>query len=101
MYKTKTNIIVAACILILGACKEEAIELTGISVSPKSVSLVFGGTPDSQQITATPVPENATGYTFTWTSDKEEVATVSPQGLVTATGPGTTEVAVKSGNWVR
>lgn len=103
MYQMKTNIIIAAaCILfILRGCKEETMALTGISVSPKSVSLVFGGTPASQQITATPIPENATGFTFTWTSDKEEVATVSPQGLVTATGPGATEVAVKSGNWVR
>jgi uncharacterized protein YjdB len=54
-----------------------------------------------QQITATPMPENATGFTFAWTSGKEEVATVSPQGLVTATGPGATEIVVKSGNWIR
>jgi hypothetical protein len=82
---------------IMTSCEDKNIELMGISVSPTSVLLVYGGTPESQQITATPTPENAANVQFVWTSDDEAVATVSASGLVTATGVGSTKISVISG----
>lgn len=37
------------------------------------------------------------GYPLTWKSDNEQVATVSQDGLVTAVGPGVTEIWVTNG----
>lgn len=82
----------------LVSCKDKIIEITDISVSPASITLVYGGTPDSQQITVIPVPENATNAQFTWASGDKSVATVSSSGLVTATGAGSTQISVMTGN---
>jgi arabinan endo-1,5-alpha-L-arabinosidase len=54
-------------------CEDKIIELTGISVSP--ILLVYGGTPESQQITATPTSENAANVQFVRTSGDETAAT--------------------------
>ena len=35
----------------------------------------------------------------TWTTDDESVATVTAEGLVTATGDGTTSITARSGSW--
>jgi len=81
------------CISGIFGCKDkhdQSVKLTGLSVSPTSISLVYGGMPDSQQITATAIPENATDVTFTWSSGNTAVATVLPTGLVTAAGAGST-----------
>jgi len=41
---------------------------------------------------------NPTDLSFTWTSDNEDVATVSSTGMVTAVGRGMTEITARAGN---
>ena len=74
--------------------EQERIELQSLSVSPTFISLIFGGTPNSQQMRVTTLPENATDVTFEWMSENKSVATVSSTGLVTAAGVGTTFITV-------
>jgi len=70
-----------------------AIAVSGVSVSPTSASLTVDQT---QQLTATISPSNATNKNVTWTSDATSVATVSSTGLVTAKAEGTATITVKS-----
>ena len=58
---------------------------TGVAVSPASLTLSVGNT---QQLTATVAPSNATNKSVTWSSSNTSVATVSSTGLVTAVVPG-------------
>ncbi|MDR1153783.1 MAG: Ig-like domain-containing protein [Bacteroidales bacterium] len=101
--KTKTIPLIG--LLVFGmsfcGCKDKTVEMTGISVSPTSVLLVYGGTPDSQQITAEAVPENATGVNFSWASGDNAIAAVSRSGLITATGIGSTQISVMAGNRIK
>ena len=57
------------------------VDVTGISLEPKTASLVFG---ETIQLAATVEPENATFRKVTWTSDDPTIATVDRNGLVTA-----------------
>lgn len=70
-----------------------AIAVTGVTVSPTSASLTVDQT---QQLTATIAPSNATNKNVTWESDATSVATVSSTGLVTAKAEGTATITVKS-----
>jgi hypothetical protein len=87
------SVLALAC---MAGCKEddESVALTGITVNPPSVEKVVG---ESQQVTATAVPANATDVNFVWTSQNTDVATVDG-GLITITGEGTTTVIVRSGS---
>ena len=58
-----------------------------IRLSETALSLIEG---EQRQLKATIVPENATYQKLTWISEDEEVATVDPNGKVTANGAGTT-----------
>ena len=98
----KAKIILIASMFLFGTCitgcKSKPVELTDLSVYPESISFVYGSEPDSQQITVTTIPENASDVTFTWWSDNNAVASVSPTGLVTATGIGSTNIKVVANN---
>ena len=59
---------------------------TGISVDPQSASLTVG---QSLTLTATVSPEDADTDNLIWTSSAPEVASVSPEGVVTALAVGT------------
>ncbi len=85
--------LIACLYFFLGGCKDKkpGIEVTTFEVSPASITLIY---PASQQVTVKVTPENAT-YDLSWSSDNDEVATVSPTGLVTATGEGSTQILVK------
>lgn len=69
------------------------IAVTGVSVSPTSASLTVDQT---QQLTATISPSNATNTNVSWSSDATNVATVSNSGLVTAIAAGTATITVTS-----
>ena len=73
---------------------DKVIALTGITVNPLTVKLAVG---ETQQATATPVPADASNVKFEWDSENPNVATVDRNGLITATGVGTTNVIVSSG----
>lgn len=67
------------------------VPVTGVSVSPTSVSITAGGT---SQLTMTIAPSNAINQNVTWSSSNTAVATVSTSGLVTAVSSGTATITV-------
>lgn len=70
---------------------EPHIAITSISIDPGEISLEVG---DTQELTVTIEPEDATDQSVTWSSNNEEVATVDENGLVTAIGVGEAEITV-------
>lgn len=70
----------------------QVVEVEGIEVDVEEVTLFEG---ESQQVTATVKPENATDKNVFWTSEDETVATVS-DGKITAVKEGETIVKVYS-----
>ncbi|MYH19090.1 MAG: hypothetical protein F4132_08275, partial [Gemmatimonadetes bacterium] len=72
---------------------------TRIEVTPSSVT--FHAIGQTQQLTARVFDQNnevMTSASVIWSSDDAAVATVSPQGLVTAAGAGSTQVTARSGD---
>ena len=67
----------------------ETVPVTGVSVTPESVTLEVGST---QQLTATVEPENATEQAVVWTIDDDGIADVSSTGLVEGIFEGTAQV---------
>lgn len=67
----------------------ELVPVNGITLDQSSLELVVG---ETAQLSAAVAPENATDATYAWTSDDTGVATVSPDGLVTAVGSGITGI---------
>ena len=51
---------------------------------------------DSQSLTATVMPEDATDKSVTWSSDNTSVADVTSSGVITAKSPGTATITVKT-----
>ncbi|MBR3753213.1 MAG: S-layer homology domain-containing protein [Ruminiclostridium sp.] len=62
---------------------------TDITVEPQSASLTVG---QSLTLTATVSPEDADTDNLVWTSSAPEVASVSPEGVITALTVGTTYI---------
>ena len=72
------------------------IAVTGVSLDKTSLSLIVGNT---EQITATVKPDDATDKSVFWVSMDERIATVDQSGNVTAVGAGTTTIhAVATSN---
>ncbi len=70
-------------------------DLTGLKLAPESVLLAVG---DSQAVTVTPVPWNAKLGDLAFASSDENVATVSPDGMITGVGGGECVIAVSCGD---
>lgn len=64
------------------------ISVTSVSLDKTKLSIENG---DCYTLTATVCPENASNRSLTWTSDDEDIATVS-DGVITARGKGTTVI---------
>ena len=78
---------------ILSCQKEsETVSVTNITLSPESISLVEG---DTETLTATVSPSNATNKKVIWTSTDGSIASVD-NGRVTALKPGNTTIRAKS-----
>ncbi len=73
---------------------EEDVAVTGIKISATLLSLIKG---ESQVLSATVEPENATDKSLRWESSNESVATVA-NGTVTAVGAGFATVTVTASN---
>ena len=107
----KVRIITITCLFILvtnlSGCVEKTVDqdksagITGITVFPLSIALVLGGTPNTQQLTAEPLPEGVTGVKFEWLSENKAVASVSQTGLVTAEGVGSGNIVVTTKDYFR
>ena len=74
-----------------GVSGGSTVPVTGVSVSPTTLSLTVGQT---SQLTATVTPSNATNKAVTWSSSNALVASVNSSGLVTAAGAGTATITV-------
>lgn len=68
------------------------IPVAGVSIDNTSLSLTLGDS--EKKLNALLVPVDATNQKVSWTSDNEKVATVTPNGVVTPVGVGTTTVTV-------
>lgn len=74
--------------------KQSNIEVTGISVTPNSISLSVGG---KKTIEVYITPSNATNKNVTWNSSNPTVATIS-NGVVIGKSRGNTVITVKTAN---
>ena len=83
------------CLLVFSACKktETEVKVTGVSVSPATLSLVEG---TSEQLRATVTPSDAANKAVSWTSSAAAIATVDNTGKVTAVSAGTATITVKT-----
>lgn len=70
------------------------IDVSSVSLNKITLTLEIG---DSDTLTATVLPENATDPTVTWFSNDEAVATVDQTGKVTAVSAGTATITAKAG----
>ncbi len=69
------------------------VAVTGVSVSPETLSLSVGAT---GALTATVSPANATNKSVSWTSATPAVATVSSSGVVTGQSVGTATITART-----
>lgn len=77
----------ATCAVTVAAA---TVPVTGVTLNKTSTSLYVG---DTETLTATVEPSDATNKTVTWTSSNPSVATVE-NGVVTAVGAGTATITV-------
>ena len=68
------------------------VAVTGVTLNKKEETLTAKG--QTVQLTATVAPANATNKNVTYATSNEKVATVSPEGLVTAVAKGTADITV-------
>jgi len=71
----------------------DPIFVTNIALDVTSASLLVG---ETQQLTATVSPNNATDNSISWSSSNNSVASVSSNGLVTAKGAGTATITCRA-----
>ncbi|MEI6736857.1 MAG: sialate O-acetylesterase [Pseudomonadota bacterium] len=72
---------------------QSPIPVTGLSIGKTSATIKV---PLTLQLTAVVSPANAANKAVKWTSSNTKVATVSSTGKVTAKGPGTATITVKT-----
>ena len=81
----------ATCMVVIGA---PIIPVTNITLNKGALSLKIG---ESDNLSATVTPENATVKSVTWSSNNNTVATVDASGKVTAKAAGTAKITAQSG----
>ena len=90
---TSSNRKTASCTVTV---KQKEIAITGIGLNKSTTSLTEG---ESETLTATIAPSNATGdKTVKWSSSNAEVAAVDSNGKVTAKKAGTAVITATSSN---
>ena len=93
MKKLFVFLLTVAMVIACGPKEDPEIAVTGVSLSPTTVTLDVGGT---SNLTATVQPSNATNKSVNWSTSNQSVATVN-NGTVTAVGEGTATItATKS-----
>ena len=71
------------------------VAVDGVSLDTTAVELVIG---DTQQLTATVTPDEATNKDVTWSSSNDSIVTVSDEGLITAVAEGRAIITVTTNN---
>ncbi len=83
---------------ITSVALDTTVHVTGVSLDKSALELQIsswqGGT--SGTLSATVYPSNATDKSLTWSSSNTNVATVDGNGTVTATGPGSATITVRT-----
>lgn len=74
--------------------QKKVVAVTGVSLNKTKLSLVKG---QSETLSATVKPDDATDKSVTWTTSNPEVATVDENGKVTAMGGGSATVKARAG----
>jgi hypothetical protein len=76
MKTCKNSLIILVLIIWIAGCREDdgKVVLTGLVVNPTSLELAAN---DAKTIAASPVPPNSSDLTFSWTTSKEGVVTLS------------------------
>jgi len=90
--------VICLCLSSCGKDDDSKVALTEIKIVPITLSVAEGKTVTA---TASPVPADVEGVSFTWTSENSAIAMVAGNGAtVTITGvaAGTTNIIVTSGN---
>lgn len=95
--KTTPGTVVVTCRTSDGSFEDSCIvnvivPVQGVTLNKTNVNLSLNGYPTTATLRATFTPANVSNKNVIWTSEDENIATVSESGLVTATGPGTTTV---------
>ena len=75
--------------------QRNVIAVTSITLNKNSLTLTEG---ESETLTATVMPENATDKTVTWSSSNADVATVDQSGKVTAVAAGSATIYAAAGD---
>lgn len=75
--------------------KEKTVAVTSVVLDQSSITLNAG---ETQKLTATVNPSNATNKEVTWMTEDGDVAQVEPDGTVTAIGEGNTKIWVFIGD---
>lgn len=88
--KTKDGGKTAACAV---SVKTKVIAVTGVTLNKTELTLTEG---NSETLSATVKPDNATDKTVSWTSSDATVASVDDNGKVTAIKAGTATITVKT-----
>ena len=85
----------AVSVLSMFSCQPEPAEIrvSSISLSKSTLELTVG---DQASLDATISPDNATNKNIRWSSSKESVATVTPDGVVEAVSVGTAFITATS-----
>ena len=78
-------------IVFLVTCKKDDLKVASVKLNKESLTLGVG---ETETLIATVLPENANNKTVTWTSSNTFVATVMPNGLVTALSKGVATIVV-------
>ena len=82
-------------ILSVLSCQQEPAEIrvASISLSKSALELTVG---EQASLDATISPDNATNKKINWSSSKESVATVTPDGIIDAVSAGTAFITARS-----
>ena len=91
---TTSNGKTASCSVTVNEPAPEIIEVTSVSLNKSSLALEIG---ESETLTATVLPSNATDKSVTWTSSDQAVAMVA-NGEVTAVGSGIATITATVSN---
>lgn len=84
----------ATCKVVVAAAGS-IVEVTGVTLNKQAVTLHVG---DTETLTATVAPENATNKTVAWSVSSSDNAASVVDGVITAVKPGTATVTVTSGD---
>lgn len=87
---TAENSRVASCDVTIGAA---AVAAKGVSLNKTNTTLKVG---DTEALSATIAPLDATNQSLTWSSSASTVATVSDAGVITAKAAGSATITVKT-----